>query len=487
MSTDNTNKYDEFIKRLKKIARKQEVSTDSKLISSACTDWRKRYFTNALAVVTPKTVETLQEVVALCHEHTICITPQGGNTGLSGGSVPSVKYTHKPHIVLRTTALRGEIKIDQNNLTMTVDAGYTLQEVQNAAAEEGFLFPLSLSSQGSCTIGGNLASNAGGVAVLRYGNARELCLALEFVNAKGELCGDLRALRKNNSGYDLRNLLIGSEGTLGIITKACMKVFPAPTAHVAVWINIRSIESAVDLLHAIQKRLFNELKSFEWMNTESMALVNKNFNLQAPGADDFPDCDHVLAEFSSLGSQEMLQNQVEGLLSQLITTLNVNNLEIINVFIGKNEQENDKFWKIRDSISEAQAKEGLNIKHDIACTTSQLATFRANAVAAFDKANIKVRPIFFGHLGDGNLHFNLSAPEGMNSETFLNEYQEPLNKIVFDEIIKVGGTISAEHGIGQLRAEMLKSTVHKSHYEMFKAIKKAIDPNGILNPGKIIP
>ncbi len=481
----NTNTGDHFIETLRTILSKEEVLTDSKLIATACTDWRKRYFTSALAIVTPKTVPNLQAVVKLCSQFKICITTQGGNTGLCGGSVPSVKYTHKPHIVLRTTSLRGPIQIDPKNLTLTVDAGYTLQEVQQAAADQGLLFPLSLSSEGSCTIGGNLASNAGGVAVLRYGNARELCLALEFINADGEVCGDLRALRKNNSGYDLRHLLIGSEGTLGIITRACLKVYPMPTAHVTVWINVRSLESAVNLLHAIQKRLFNELTSFEWMNQQAIALVSKHLQLKAPGSDHFLNCDHVLAEFSSLGSQETLRDQVENLFSQLVTSFNQKQLERINVFVNKNEYEANQFWKLRNNISEAQAKEGLNIKHDVACATSQLAEFQSNTLQAFEHAQIKTRPILFGHLGDGNLHFNLSAPEGIHPDEFLQTYQQPINKIVMTEIMKLGGTISAEHGIGQLRTEMLKQSVNQAHFQLFRTLKNAMDPQGLLNPGKI--
>ncbi|NJM32970.1 MAG: FAD-binding oxidoreductase [Limnobacter sp.] len=388
-----------------------ELHTDPAFIALACTDWRKRYHTQALAVVRPHSVQMLCKLVQWCAHHQIPLTTQGGNTGLVGGAVPALSlYQQRPHVVLQTTALRDPIQIDEANLTLTASAGYTLQEIQQAAESRGYLFPLSLASEGSCTLGGNLASNAGGVAVLRYGNTRELCLGLEFVNAKGELCGDLRGLRKNNTGYDLRHLLIGSEGTLGIITKACMKIFPQPTARVLAWVNLPSISSAVGLLKATQSRLFNELSSFEWMNAHALAVVKRQFDLPHPGEQTHAGCDHVLMEFTALCPQESLQAQVENTLADLLENP-AEELQVLDIFIARNLQEAQQFWALRENISEAQSREGLNIKHDIACKVSALPEFHSAVQSHLQQQFPGIQPVLFGHLGDGNLHYTWPLPK----------------------------------------------------------------------------
>lgn len=482
----NSNSKSEFLTTLQSTLQPTEYNLGLEDIALACEDWRKRYQTSALAIVSPKTVGSLQEVVRLCDKHIVAITPQGGNTGLVGGAVPSQALPDTPHIVLRTNHLRQAISIDPANLTITADAGHTLQEIQQAAEEAGYLFPLSLASEGSCTVGGNLSTNAGGVAVLRYGNMRELCLGLEFVTPQGELCGDLRGLRKNNTGYDLRHLLIGAEGTLGIITRACLKIYPAPTAKVVVWMNVKSLNSAVALLKAIQSRLYSELSSYEWMNCESIDLVQQHFPVKAPGASDYPSADHVLAEFTSLGTQEALIEQIETVLGELIEAEEYNDFGLLNVFVAQSLSENHAYWSVRENISEAQAKEGLNVKHDIACAVSRLPEFHAKATQALAATGIETRPILFGHLGDGNLHYNLSGPKGNDNRSFLAEHQDKLNTIVHEAILAAGGTISAEHGIGQLKATLLKEVTSDAQYALFKQIKHAIDPKGLMNPGKLV-
>ena len=464
------------------------VNTDSQQIAQACTDWRKRYHTDALAVLQPRTVDQIQQLVRVCNQFDVAVCTQGGNTGLAGGAVPASELceTHA-HIVLNLNKLRNELTVDTSNLTLTASAGYTLGQLQKAAEEAGFLFPLSLASEGTCTIGGNLASNAGGVAVLRYGNARELCLGLEFVNAQGEICSEMRGLRKNNSGYDLRHLLIGSEGTLGIITKACLKIYPKPTATVVVWFNVGSIHNAVSLLGVLQRRLFSELSSYEWMNKQAIELVQTHFTAKAPRTPAYPDCEHVLAEFSSLGSQESLTEQVENVLVEVMDARP--DVGVLGAYVSQSLKENRMFWSLRENISEAQAKEGLNIKHDVACATSALPVFHDAALAAIEKLGLEVRPVLFGHLGDGNLHFNLSGPigkTGCNSSDFLLKHQKHFNDLVHGEILKAGGTVSAEHGIGQLKLGLLEEITLPANYSMFKAIKLALDPKNLLNPGKLV-
>ncbi|WP_370262744.1 FAD-binding oxidoreductase [Limnobacter sp.] len=459
-----------------------KVYTEADHIAQRCTDWRKRYTTTALAVVEPDTSAQLQKVVALCAQNKVAMCTQGGNTGLVGGAVPAAdgEASKRPHIVLGTRRLREVLSVDETNLTLTASAGYTLHEIQEFAAAHGLLFPLSLASEGTCTLGGNLASNAGGVAVLRYGNARELCLGLEFVNARGEMCGDLRGLRKNNTGYDLRHLMIGSEGTLGVVTTACMKVFPAPKSRCVAWMNVDNIESAVQALQAIQKQMYTELTSYEWMNAQAIAVVEEHFPARAPKA--APDCDHVLAEFTSPGPEAALRDRVQ---HSLVTVMNEQST-VRNVVLAQNGKEMERFWALRENISEAQAKNGLNVKHDVACAVSALPKFHDLALNSIEEQGIEVRPILFGHLGDGNLHFNLSAPAGQDAAAFLNAHQTALNDIVHHAILSCGGTVSAEHGIGQLKADLLKSITPAPSYNMFKAIKAAMDPDNLFNPGKVV-
>lgn len=482
------HEINKFLDRLQ--ALQISVFTDNEEVAVYCTDWRKRYHTKALAVIRPNNVEQLASAVKLCNEFDICITTQGGNTGLVGGAVPvseveNEAMANRPHVVILTTKLTAPIEIDRANLTITAGVGHTLQQIQEAADAAGYYFPLSLASEGSCTLGGNLAANAGGVAVLRYGNTRELCLSLEYVNANGEVCGHLRGLRKNNTGYDLRHLLIGSEGTLGIITRACMKIYPKPTAKVVCWANVNSLQSAVTLLEKLQRTMYSELSSYEWMNREAINLVKTHFDLKAPGHDD-NSVEHVLMEFTSLGKQEELIDQVEIALGNLLEQEETEPLGLANVFIAQSLAENHTFWALREHISEAQSKEGLNIKHDIACPVSNLPRFHEKTLKALIEAGIPIRPVLFGHLGDGNLHYNLSVPAGGDQQAFLNKYQAICNQIVHKEILEAEGTVSAEHGIGQLKATLLKEITSAANYETMRAIKQAMDPKGLLNPGKML-
>lgn len=459
-----------------------KIDTARDSIEQACTDWRKRYRTDALGVVFPENTDQVATIVRLCKAHGVAITTQGGNTGLVGGAVP-VLHADRPHLLLSTRKLRDTLKVDKANLTITASAGFALQEIQQAADQAGYLFPLSLASEGSCTLGGNLASNAGGVAVLRYGNARELCLGLEFVSAAGERCGDLRGLRKNNTGYDLRHLLIGSEGTLGIITQACMKIFPKPKASAVAWMHVKDIHAAVRVLEVLQSQLFSEISSYEWMNTIAVGLVKNHFGYQAPKTLEHPDVEHVLVQFDSLDTAEALNGRVESVLESLLRNPS---LGLVNVFLAQNLSESRSWWQIRESISEAQAREGLNVKHDVACAVSRLPEFHDKALAELRALALNIRPVLFGHLGDGNLHYNVSGPIDTPSQSFLEDHQEAISQVVYKVIQEVGGTVSAEHGIGQLKADLLKEITPPANYGLFKAVKQAMDPDGLLNPGKML-
>lgn len=472
----------EFIDQLRKQVPGLLIKTDAADISEACTDWRKRYQTTALAVLEPFSTAQIEGIVKMCDEFNVAISTQGGNTGLVGGAVPVAEgdSATRAHVVLKTGRIREVLKLDTSNLTLTASVGYTLHEIQEYAAAHGFLFPLSLASEGTCTLGGNLASNAGGVAVLRYGNTRELCLGLEYVNAMGEKCGDLRGLRKNNTGYDLRHLLIGSEGTLGIVTTACMKVYPTPKSRCVAWLNVDNIQAAVDALTFVQARLYSELSSYEWMNGNAIDVVQSHFPAKAPACSSAND--HVLAEFTSLSSEAALRERVNETLAALLDDQS----SVRSITIAQNGREIDTFWALRENISDAQAKEGLNVKHDVACAVSQLPVFHDMALHMIDEHGVEVRPILFGHLGDGNLHFNLSAPKGCDSAAFLKQHQGLLNDLVHETILQCGGTVSAEHGIGQLKAELLRKITSDSNYAAFVSIKQAMDPKNLFNPGKLV-
>lgn len=472
----------EFLDQLRKQVPGLILKTDPADIAHACTDWRKRYQTTALALLEPMNTAQVQGVVKVCDQFNVAISTQGGNTGLVGGAVPAAEgdTSIRQHVVLKTGRIRDALKLDESNLTLTASVGYTLYEIQEYASAHGFLFPLSLASEGTCTLGGNLASNAGGVAVLRYGNARELCLGLEFVNAQGELCGDLRGLRKNNTGYDLRHLLIGSEGTLGIVTTACMKVYPAPKSRCVAWLNVDNIQAAVDALGFIQGHLFGELSSYEWMNANAIDVVQTHFPARAPACPGAGD--HVLAEFTSLDTEGALLERVNTTLEALLEE----QASVRNIAIAQNGREIETFWALRENISEAQAKEGLNVKHDVACAVSQLPTFHDMALNDIEEHGVDARPVLFGHLGDGNLHFNLSAPKGSDSAAFLKQNQQLLNRLVHEAILLCGGTVSAEHGIGQLKAGLLREITSSSNYSAFVAIKQAMDPKNLFNPGKLV-
>ena len=439
-------------------------------------DWRRRYRGKALAVLRPGRTAEVAEALRICARHGASIVPQGGNTGLVGGGVPDDSGTQ---ILLSLQRMHQVREIDAANLTMTVEAGCVLQAVQEAAAAQGLLFPLSLAAEGSATIGGNLATNAGGTAVLRYGNARELCLGLEVVTADGQVLDGLSGLRKDNTGYDLRNLFIGCEGTLGVITAATLKLYPQPAARMTALAACDSLEAAVQLLGLAQSRAGSGLTGFEVMNQFSLHLVRKHFaQLRQPLP---PGPWTVLLEVSDTESEAHARALFEGLLE---TALEQG--LIADAAVAETLEQSHAMWHLRESIPLAQAEEGLNIKHDIALPISRIPGFVAATDAALAAAYPGIRMVDFGHLGDGNLHYNVQAPQGEDAAAFLREHEHAINGIVFDAVVASGGSISAEHGVGQLKREELAERKSPVALGLMRAIKRALDPDNRLNPGRVL-
>ncbi|MDO5101977.1 MAG: FAD-binding oxidoreductase [Lautropia sp.] len=443
-------------------------------------DYRGRWRGQALAVALPDTAHDVAAVVRWCAAHGHAVVPQGGNTGLTGASVPTEAC---PTVLLSLKRLTRIRAIDPVGNTMVAEAGCTLAQVQAAATEARRLFPLSLASEGSCTIGGNLATNAGGVQVLAYGNMRELCLGLEAVTADGELWQGLHALRKNNTGYDLRDLLIGSEGTLGVITAAVLKLFAQPVAKVVALVGLGSPSAALKLLSRAQSRLAAGLTAFELISAEAMELVQQH----VPGSRlplTTPCPWYVLLEASSLVSEAEARARLEQVLTDAIDQGLIHDA-VLATSLAQSRQ----FWQLREQISPAQSAEGKNIKHDISVPIARIDAFIEAAEARIRTVFPEARLVVFGHLGDGNLHFNVwptASPEQVFDAHF--ETQEAqMNELVHDTVAAFGGAISAEHGIGVLRRQELARYKPAVELQWMRAIKTALDPAGRMNPGKLLP
>ena len=439
-------------------------------------DWRKRYRGSALAVVRPGHTNEVAQVVKHCTAHGVSLVPQGGNTGLVGGSVPN---DSGQQVLLALGRLNRIRDVDAANLTLTAEAGCVLKQVQDAASEHALLFPLSMASEGSCTIGGNLATNAGGTQVLRYGNARELCLGLEVVTAHGEVWHGLKGLRKDNTGYDLRDLLIGSEGTLGIITAATLKLFPQPAASCTALAALPSLEAALQLLQLARQQLASHLTGFEVMNGLSLALVAQHFPQIPQGLAASPW--KVLLELSEPQDETAGRGMLENLLADAMQAQCVS-----DAVVAQSLQQSAQLWHLRESIPLAQAQEGLNIKHDIALPISRIPAFVAHTDRRLAQHVQGIRLLNFGHLGDGNLHYNVQAPVGCDPALFLREHESAMNHIVYEAVAFHGGSISAEHGIGQLKREALLNYQSPVALQMMRAIKQALDPLGVMNPGRVV-
>jgi FAD/FMN-containing dehydrogenase len=440
-------------------------------------DWRKRERGKALAVVRPGSTQEVAQVVKACAEAGVSLVPQGGNTGMVVGSTPDASGTQ---LVLSMTRMNRIRVLDAGNLSVTVEAGTVLQALQEACEKEGFLFPLSLAAEGSCTIGGNLSTNAGGTQVVRYGNTRELCLGLEVVTAQGEIWDGLSGLRKDNTGYDLRHLFIGSEGTLGVITAATMKLYPLPACRLTAFAAVPSLEAAVQLLGLAHRHLSSGLTGFEVMGAFALSLVTQHFPQQrVPFQGMSPYC--VVLENSDHDSEAHARAQFESLLEEAMTQGCV-----LDVAVAENMAQASALWHIRESIPLAQAQEGLNIKHDISISVSRIPDFVREADAALEREFPGVRLVNYGHLGDGNLHYNVQAPANTDAEAFLRDQEKHVNAVVYALVDQYRGSISAEHGIGSLKRAKLEQHKSPVALQLMRAIKQALDPQNLMNPGRVI-
>ena len=446
------------------------VLTDPAEIEPYVTDWRGRFRGRAQCVVRPANTAEVAAVVKACSEAGAPIVPQGGNTSLCGAATPDGAGRA---VVVSLGRLQRIVAVDAKNNTISVEAGCTLAAIQEAARAVDRLFPLALASEGTCQIGGNLSTNAGGVQVLRYGNTRDLTLGLEVVLANGDIWNGLRALRKDNTGYDLKHLFIGAEGTLGIITGAVLKLFPLAKTQTTCWLNVESPTAAVDLLNAAKMAFDAQLTAFELISEPALDLVLKNI----------PGCTrptasspyYILAEFSETGLlalENWLAEQLEaGLVSDAV--------------VAQSGAQAQKLWALRENISEAQKIEGISIKHDIAVPVSSIPVFLIQADALLKQAFPGIRVVAFGHVGDGNLHYNLSKPDALDNAVFIASQPE-VNRLVHDTVDALNGSISAEHGIGQLKREELQRYKSPVELALMRRIKQALDPDGLMNPGKVI-
>mgnify|MGYP000010386825 FL=1 len=471
----NTASFD-LLNQLRQLLGDAHVLTEGDL-SAYEQDWRKRTRGKALAVVRPANTQQVADVVKACAQAGVSIVPQGGNTGLVVGSIPDDTGTQVLLSLQRMHAVRA---IDADNLTITVEAGCVLQNLQQAAEQAGFLFPLSLGAEGSCTIGGNLATNAGGTQVVRYGNTRDLCLGLEVVTAQGEVMHSLSGLRKDNTGYDLRNLMIGSEGTLGIITAATMKLYPMPAVSLTAWAAVPSVAHAVKLLSLAHQHLGAGLTGFEMMGQFALSLVDKHYpQLRVPLWQESPYC--VLLENSDSESEAHARARFEHLLEVAFEAGCVS-----DAVVAENLGQARNLWHIRESITLAQAEEGLNIKHDISVPISSIPAFVAETDALLTREIAGVRLVNFGHLGDGNLHYNVQAPENCDTRAFLHENEDRVNTLVYQSVKRFGGSISAEHGVGSMKVDSLPDYKDPVALALMQQVKRALDPQGLLNPGRVV-
>jgi D-lactate dehydrogenase (cytochrome) len=462
----------DLIAKFRKIVGDKYALTDAADIAPYTTEERDLFHGHSPLVLRPGSTAEVSAICKLANEHRIALVPQGGNTGLVGGQTP-----HNGEVVISLKRMDSIREVDTASNTMTCEAGVILQVAQQRAAEVDRLFPLSLGAEGSCTIGGNLSTNAGGTTALAYGVAREMALGLEVVLADGRVLNLLSKLKKDNTGYDLRNLFIGAEGTLGIITAATVKMFPKPRAIETAYVGLKSPAEALKLLSLSQNEAAGTLTSFELLSEVAVDFsIRHGIDVRDP-----LESKHrwyVLMELSA--SRDDARATLEAILAKAMEDSIVD-----DAVIAANLSQRQAFWKLRDEMSAAQKPEGGSIKHDISVPVAAVPDFIAEADAAVVKLIPGSRPVPFGHLGDGNIHYNVSQPIGGNTADFMNQWHE-VNKVVFDIVLKMGGSISAEHGIGVLKRDELPDVKDKTAIELMRAFKAMLDPNGIMNPGKVL-
>jgi D-lactate dehydrogenase (cytochrome) len=462
----------ELIARLKAIVGEKYAVTDAGDIAPYVTEERNLFHGHSPLILRPGSTAEVSAICKLATEHRIALVPQGGNTGLVGGQTP-----HHGEVVISMRRMDKIHEVDTASNTMTCEAGVILQNAQQRAADADRLFPLSLGAEGSCTIGGNLSTNAGGTAALAYGVAREMALGLEVVLADGRILGGLSKLKKDNTGYDLRNLFIGAEGTLGIITAATLKLFPKPRAVETAFVGLKSPTDALRLLEISQNEAAGSLTSFELLADIAVDFsVRHGIDVRHPLSGKHPW--YVLMELSS--SRDDARATLEAILAR-----GMEDGIVDDAVIAANLSQRSGFWKLRDEMSAAQKPEGGSIKHDVSVPVAAVPDFIAEANAAVTKLIPGARPVPFGHLGDGNIHYNVSQPVGGDTADFMARWHE-VNAVVFEIVLRMGGSISAEHGIGVLKRDELPDVKDKVAIELMRSIKAMLDPLGIMNPGKVL-
>ena len=463
----------DIIKKIKSIIGNKNILLDEAEKNKYLLEWRGRYHGKALAIIKPNSTSEISRIMRLFHEENIKVIPQGGNTGLVGGQISF----DENHIVLSTERLNNIREINILNNSITVESGVLLSTIHNICDENNILFPLSLASEGSCTIGGNIATNAGGVAVLHYGNMRDLTLGLEVVLSDGTILDGLKSLKKDNTGYSLKDLFIGSEGTLGIVTAATLKTFPKPDDKFTLLCDTESPLSAVKLMRFIQSKIITPLTAFELMNKNSVELVIKHMKgakLPIKAKANW----YILLEFSKIGESV---DPVKEIQDNLNIARNIGLLS--DVVFSNSLKQSKELWGLRDNISESQKMEGASIKNDISVPVSSLQKFINSANKIVEECIPNSKCITFGHIGDGNIHYNISQPQGMNSEDFY-ALEEELRDRILNLVSEHKGSFSAEHGIGIARkSDALK--YKEKEIKVMQSIKRSLDPKNIINPNKI--
>ncbi|RIA55875.1 FAD-binding oxidoreductase [Dichotomicrobium thermohalophilum] len=466
----------DILARLTEIVGAHHVITEQAELAPYMEEWRGLYHGRTPLLLKPGNTEEVAQILKIANESGIAVVPQGGNTGLVGGQIP---MTAGHEIVLNLSRMNRVRTIDPANNTLTIEAGATLAQAQDAAAEVDRLFPLSLSAEGSCQIGGNLATNAGGIKVLAYGNARALTLGLEVVLADGRIWNGLRGLRKDNTGYDLRDLFIGSEGTLGIITAAVLRLFPRPAEQAAAFVALESLDDVARLFEMAQAQAGPALTAFEFIPRIAMEFFEKHM----PEVRDPLETRHpwyVLMEVSGPRPDGSAERVLEGLLAQAFEA------EIVtDGAVAASLAQAQAFWDLRERLSEVQKYEGGSVKCDVSVPLSKLPEFVRRANAEMERIMPGARPFPFGHFGDGNVHYNVSQPVGMDKDAYLARWDD-IAGAAYGLAVELGGSISAEHGIGRMKRELLPSVKDDTEMWMMRTLKQVLDPNGILNPGKVI-
>ncbi len=466
----------DLLKRLKKIVGSKGFIQEAEDMAGYLTEWRDKYEGKALAVISPKSTQEVSEVVAICAETNTAIVPQGGNTSLVGGSIP---FNKGDEIILSLKRMNSVREVDIEGGTLTVDAGCILADLQQKAEDLGFMFPLRIGSEGSCQIGGNISTNAGGVQVIHYGNTREQVLGLEVVLPDGAIWNGLTNLRKDNTGYDLKQLFIGGEGTLGIVTAAIVKMYPRPKYQQLAMVAIPDVAAAVSVLGLARRLSGDQVTAIELIPRIAIDLVTThvpNFADPMPERYDW----QVLIELSSSATEDL-----KGLMESILEVGFEEGI-ILDAIVPESLAQQNKLWSLREEISGAQKPEGGSIKHDISVPIAKIAEFIERADTALQQVIPNFRPVTFGHIGDGNLHYNPLQPVGMDKQEFLDKW-EKVTRIVHDLTHEMQGSISAEHGIGRMKKNELKLYKSACEIDMMRKIKNALDPNGIMNPGKLIP